>query len=303
MAHAIRTDCEGFHRRDFLKIGAGRPVRPDAAAAAATGSPGAPGRPTARPARPTPSSCSGSAAAPPPSTCGTSSPNAPEGIRGEFKPIDTSANGVQISEHLPKMAKVVDKADHRPLAEPHHPGARPGHGLHDDRQQADAGRAVSGAGLAGDAAAAGRGGRAAVRRLQRDPRRLGRHAATSAPPTTRSSSKASAARAARAAAAGTLRVRGIQLPTGFTLDELENRDKLLKGFDETFRAADKAADLVDGLDAFHKKALEILRSDKTKKAFDLAQEKQETARALRHRRRSARARWRPGGWSRRACAS
>ena len=31
-------------------------------------------------------------------------PDAPEGIRGEFKPIDTSAEGVQISEHLPKMA-------------------------------------------------------------------------------------------------------------------------------------------------------------------------------------------------------
>jgi hypothetical protein len=77
------------------------------------------------------------------------------------------------------------------------------------------------------------------------------------------------------AAAGNLRVRGIQLPTGFTLEELENRDKLLQGFDESFRAADKAADLAEGLDAFHKKALEILRSDRTKKAFDLAQESKE----------------------------
>jgi uncharacterized protein (DUF1501 family) len=31
---------------------------------------------------------------------------------------------------------------------------------------------------------------------------------------------------------------------------------------------------VEGLDTFHKKALEILRSDKTRKAFDLGQEKQ-----------------------------
>jgi len=50
----------------------------------------------------------------------------------------------------------------------------------------------------------------------------------------------------KGAAAGSLRVRGIQLPTGFTLDELENRDKLLQGFDKTFRSADKSADLVDG---------------------------------------------------------
>ena len=33
---------------------------------------------------------------------------APEGIRGDFKPIDTKAAGVQISEHLPKMAQVMD---------------------------------------------------------------------------------------------------------------------------------------------------------------------------------------------------
>src|SRR5258708_3047300 len=36
-------------------------------------------------------------------------PDGPEGIRGELKPIDTSAKGVQISEHLPKTAKVTDK--------------------------------------------------------------------------------------------------------------------------------------------------------------------------------------------------
>ena len=105
-------------------------------------------------------------------------------------------------------------------------------------------------------------------------------------------------------AAGNLRVRGIQLPTGFTLEELENRDKLLQGLRRAPSAPPtSAADLVDGLDAFHKQALEILRSDKTKKAFDLAQEKQATPRALRRRRPSARARWRPAGWSRRACAS
>src|SRR5438552_2007537 len=31
-------------------------------------------------------------------------PDAPDGIRGEFKPISTSVNGLQISEHLPRMA-------------------------------------------------------------------------------------------------------------------------------------------------------------------------------------------------------
>jgi uncharacterized protein (DUF1501 family) len=69
-----------------------------------------------------------------------------------------------------------------------------------------------------------------------------------------------------------LRVRGLSLPNGFGLKELENRDQLLQGFDRGFRSLDHASDLVDGLDAFHKQALEILYSDKTKNAF--AQERE-----------------------------
>jgi hypothetical protein len=36
-------------------------------------------------------------------------PDAPEGIRGSHKPVSTKADGIQISEHLPKLAKVMDK--------------------------------------------------------------------------------------------------------------------------------------------------------------------------------------------------
>src|SRR5262249_28381012 len=78
----------------------------------------------------------------------------------------------------------------------------------------------------------------------------------------------------RKGSAPTLRVRGIQLPTGFTLKELEDREKLRAGFDSSFKAVDKSADAIDGFDAFHKQALEILRGDKTQKAFDLEQEKE-----------------------------
>src|SRR3954466_6684577 len=35
--------------------------------------------------------------------------DAPSEIRGEFKPIPTSVSGLQICEHLPKMAKLMDK--------------------------------------------------------------------------------------------------------------------------------------------------------------------------------------------------
>jgi hypothetical protein len=35
--------------------------------------------------------------------------DAPSGIRGEFKPIDTAVPGIRICEHLPKLASIMDK--------------------------------------------------------------------------------------------------------------------------------------------------------------------------------------------------
>ncbi|CAN5896801.1 DUF1501 domain-containing protein [soil metagenome] len=36
-------------------------------------------------------------------------PKAPEEIRGTFRPIDTTVPGIQITEHMPRMAQVMDK--------------------------------------------------------------------------------------------------------------------------------------------------------------------------------------------------
>src|SRR5262245_62971758 len=36
-------------------------------------------------------------------------PSAPEGIRGPHKPMSTSADGIQINDRLPRLAKVMDK--------------------------------------------------------------------------------------------------------------------------------------------------------------------------------------------------
>ncbi len=36
-------------------------------------------------------------------------PDAPEGIRGEFKPINTNVDGIQICEHMPLLARRADK--------------------------------------------------------------------------------------------------------------------------------------------------------------------------------------------------
>src|SRR5437764_14153151 len=104
-------DCEGFHRRDFLKIGAGAGLLGLSLPALL--------RLEAQAARKEQGGKDRKANAvimvwlgggPATIDMWDLKPGAPDGIRGEFKPIDTSAKGVQISEHMPKMAKVMDKA-------------------------------------------------------------------------------------------------------------------------------------------------------------------------------------------------
>src|SRR4051812_39874059 len=36
-------------------------------------------------------------------------PDAPDGVRGPYKPIASSADGIQVCEKLPKVAKIMDK--------------------------------------------------------------------------------------------------------------------------------------------------------------------------------------------------
>src|SRR5436309_3134817 len=103
------TDCEGFHRRDFLKVGSAGLLgltladllRLEAQAAPA------PAKVKAHKAHAVIMLWLGGG----PSHLDTwdLKPGAPEGIRGEFKPIKTKVNGIQVSEHLPKVAQSADK--------------------------------------------------------------------------------------------------------------------------------------------------------------------------------------------------
>src|SRR5436309_6583684 len=36
-------------------------------------------------------------------------PDAPAEVRGEFNPIDTAVPGIQVCEHLPKIARMMDR--------------------------------------------------------------------------------------------------------------------------------------------------------------------------------------------------
>jgi len=269
MAHRINTDCEGFHRRDFLRVGTAgllglslpSMLRLEAQA-----------REAGKPAKGKANSVILVWLAGGPATIDMwdLKPEAPEGIRGEFKQIDTSLEGCKISEHLPKLAKLADKTtivrslyhnipSHGPGSVWMTTGNKPTPAL-----QYPALGSIATKLMPAEAGVPpyvtfndlrnGVVGQAGYLGTAYNP--FGVEGA----PGDRQGGKGTAA---------TLRVRGITLPSGFTLEDLENRDKLLRGFDE---GLEKGSDLAGGLDAFHQQALQILRSDKTKKAFDLEKE-------------------------------
>ena len=110
MASHFRTDCEGFHRRDFLKVGTAgllgltlpQLLRLEALASTA----GAPNKKK----RANAVIMLWLGGGPATIDMWDLKPDAPEGIRGTFKPIATKVKGIEISEHLPKMAAILDKA-------------------------------------------------------------------------------------------------------------------------------------------------------------------------------------------------
>jgi hypothetical protein len=270
-------DCEGFYRRDFLKLGSAgllglgltdllrlearaksSGVKPRAKSVIMVWLAGGPSH----------------------LDMWDPKPAAPAEVRGEFKPIGTIVPGLQMSEHLPKMAAQMDKVSLvRSLAHsiPSHEiattfmttGNKPTTALQYPALGSLAAKLLTvprgvppyvsfgdlRGGKAGGAGYLGTGYNPFfVEGIQ-----AGRKGV-----------------AKPGAAAVTIRVRGIQLPGGFSLDDLGRRDDLLREFDQGFRKLDAAGDLTEGLDEFHRQALDILRSPKTKSAFDLNQESDAT---------------------------
>src|SRR3954469_21221035 len=105
-----QTDCEGFHRRDFLQVGSagllGLTLPGFLAAQAHAAEKKDDSRSKAKAQSVIMVWLAGG-----PATIDMwdNKPEAPEGIRGEFKSIDTKVQGIQFSEHLPKMGEGGDK--------------------------------------------------------------------------------------------------------------------------------------------------------------------------------------------------
>ena len=280
MSTLRRTDCEGFHRRDFLAVGSAGLLGltlPQLLASEAK----AAGRKDDSPGKTKAASVILVWLAGGPATIDMwdNKPDAPEGIRGEFKSIDTAAPGIQFAETLPKMAKVADKVSvvrslyhtipsHSPATVFMTTGNKPTAALQYPALGSLTAKLLK--------TEVGVPPYVTFGDLRNGSAGLAGYLGTGYNPFVIEGNGTGPAKGDKAPAGG-FRVRGISLDgTKFTLDELEKRDELLKKFDTGFRAADKNSDLVDGLDTFHKQAMEILRSDKTKKAFDLNVEKPAT---------------------------
>jgi hypothetical protein len=191
-------------------------------------------------------------------------PDAPEVIRGEFQPMRTRVPGMQICEHLPRLAGVMDRCTlvrslhhsipaHGPgtilMATGHPPAAA----LEYPALGALAARllppnpGVPSYVLFENARASGFAGTAGFLGTAYNP--------------------FEAPTGARAGARPTL--DGITLPHGFTVSQLEKRRRLQSRLGTHLAALDDAP---ASLDRFQQQALDILRSDRTARAFDLEQE-------------------------------
>ena len=188
--------------------------------------------------------------------------DAPREVRGEFRAIPTNVAGIQICEHLPRLARIADKyALIRSMV-----------GAKDDHSdfQCMTGRLLGGKPPQGGWPSLG----AAISRLQ--------GAAHSGVPPFVGLEPVMQHKPYNAATPGFLgsacsafspsgRGRADMSLNDITLDRLDNRKALLGGFDQFRRAAD-ASGKMDGMDAFQRQAFGVLTSSKLASALDLGAE-------------------------------
>jgi hypothetical protein len=268
MSTLRRTDCEGFHRRDFLTIGSAGALGLTlpgilAAEARAAGKGDLAGKAKAKGVI-----LLWLAGGPATIDMWDNKPEAPEGIRGEFKSIKTTAAGMQIAETFPKVASVGDKItvvrslyhtipSHGPATVFMTTGNKPTAATQYPAMGSLAAKLMT--------TEAGIPPYVTFGDLRSGAAGLSGYLGTGYNPFV---IEGGGGRGGN----GGFSVRGLTLRGTFTLEDLEKRDTLLKKFDGGF-GNNQSNDLVDGLDTFHKQALEILKSDKTRKALDVSAEK------------------------------
>lgn len=184
-------------------------------------------------------------------------PEAPEEIRGEFQPIRTSAAGVRICEHMPKLAQVMDRCV---LVRSVHHGL-PAHGP--GTQYMMSGNLPSPAvqypslGALASRLLESRQGVPAYLTIGDQPASAAGYLGASHNPFRVQSGDG-----------GVLSASNISLPDDFTTSELEDRSKLRQAFDHRFAEFERDDAVLVGLDTFQQQALDILLTDRIATALD-----------------------------------
>ncbi|MFK7734673.1 MAG: DUF1501 domain-containing protein [Pirellulaceae bacterium] len=189
-------------------------------------------------------------------------PDAPSEIRSKFATIPTNVPGIQVSEHLPKLAQCADKfailrgvshtlAAHRLGREYVNTGSKPLPSLEYPGYGAVMTKEYSvDPELPPFVAIPSGEQRSGFLGIQYSPMNTGRAPSVGKP----------------------FSVRGITLNNGITVDQIERRQGLLKDLDTTFRSLETSDQLVMGLDRFNQKAFDMITSSKARQAFDISKE-------------------------------
>ncbi len=251
--------CDGISRRDFLRVGGlamGGLSLPQLLAAEAQARPGATRRHKSVIMVFLPGG-------PPHQDMVDLKPDAPEGIRGEFKPIATNVPGIDVCEHMPRLAQRMDQmAIIRSIV-----GCRDEHTAfqclsgYTETPFKRAGRPAFGS---------------IVSYLQGpvDP---------AVPPYVGLSPKTGEVRWGDPGAPGYLglahapycpnRGESVDLAkSGISLERLSRRHSLLAQVDDLRRQYDRVSESVEGMDAFHRAAFDVLTSRRLLDALDVEKE-------------------------------
>lgn len=189
-------------------------------------------------------------------------PEAPSEEQGEFKRIQTVIPGYEVCEHLPRLAKLIDRftlirgishaAGAHPLANEYlYTGNRPSPAVVYPAMGSVAAKELTTpeaippfVAIPNSDMAAGFLGVS-----------YGSFRTTSVPK-----------------AGQPFEVRGLAVPNALTLDKIKSRNALLRDLDQTFRTAEANSAVLEGLDRFSQKANEMILSDRARQAFDTSRE-------------------------------
>jgi hypothetical protein len=193
-------------------------------------------------------------------------PSAPAEVRGEFKPIATNVPGIQIGEHLPRQARIMDKV--AILRSAFHTNA--GHGMGSQWMLTGYQPTIE----VNDNIYPSCG--SVVAKL-RGPNEPGLPAYVNLPRIIGLGKAAYLGASYNPFApdndpnSDSFQVRNLKLPGRVDASRLGKRRELLKDLDTIRRDVDARGD-IEGLDTFYRDALEMVTSSRAQQAFDVSRE-------------------------------